>query len=71
MQVETTVSKGFLRIFGTSVGGTIGYLIMFQSVLATKAVPLAAILSVLDLLAGIASTSVFKVWAHPLPPLLH
>ncbi len=34
---------------------------MFKPVLATRAVPLAAILCVLDLLAGVASTTVFKV----------
>ena len=36
---------------------------MFQSVLATKAVPLAAIICVLDVLAGIASTTVFRVFS--------
>ncbi|KAK9817468.1 hypothetical protein WJX74_007322 [Apatococcus lobatus] len=60
-RVEITISKGFLRVFGTAVGGIVGFLIMFQSVLATRAVPLAVIICVLDLLAGIASTSVFRV----------
>ena len=62
-QVEITISKGFLRCFGTAVGGIIGYLIMFKPVLSTRAVPLAAIICVLDLMAGIASTTVFKVRA--------
>lgn len=34
-RVEMTISKGVLRIGGTAIGGTIGYLVMLNSRLAT------------------------------------
>ena len=67
--MESTVAKGVLRCLGTAVGGILGFLVMFKPVLATRAVPLAAILCVLDLVAGIASTTVFRVGPSlSLPP---
>ena len=55
------MSKGFLRVLGTSIGGALGLLVMFNTRLATKAVPLAVILVVCTFLAGVASHSPFKV----------
>ena len=35
-RVEMTISKGVLRIGGTVVGGTLGFLVMLRSGLATN-----------------------------------
>ncbi|KAK9819619.1 hypothetical protein WJX72_000333 [[Myrmecia] bisecta] len=60
-RVEMTVSKGFLRVLGTLVGGSLGLLVMFDASLATNAVPLAVIVVACTWMAGIASASPFKL----------
>ncbi|BDA49628.1 hypothetical protein COCOBI_14-2480 [Coccomyxa sp. Obi] len=42
-KVDSTVTKGFLRIVGSAIGGTFGYLVMLRSGLATDACALVAI----------------------------
>ncbi|KAK9904804.1 hypothetical protein WJX75_002805 [Coccomyxa subellipsoidea] len=42
-KVDTTVSKGVLRIIGSAIGGTFGYVVMLRAGLATEPVALAAI----------------------------
>lgn len=64
MQVEASTSKGVVRIAGTAAGGILAYAFMLKPTLATRSVPLAAILLAVTFLAGCAGQTQFKVPMH-------
>ncbi len=68
-QVDASISKGFIRIAGTAVGGGLAYVVTLKPVLATRSVPLAAILLVITFLAGLAGQTQFKVLPSPVQRL--
>ena len=61
LQVEASTSKGVIRIAGTAAGGILAYAVMLRPALATRSVPLAAILLAVTFLAGCIGHTQFKV----------
>lgn len=62
--MEASLSKGFIRIAGTAVGGILAFLVMLKPALATQSVPLAAILLPVNFLVACLGHTQFK--ASPL-----
>ena len=58
------MSKGFIRIGGTALGGILGFLVMLRPVLATRSVPLAAILLPINFVVACFGHTQFKVRPH-------
>ncbi|DBA72154.1 TPA: hypothetical protein ACH3X2_010874 [Trebouxia sp. C0005] len=59
-KVDTTITKGALRLVGTGIGGVLGFLVMLRTGLATSPVALAAIICVYTWLFGLASQTQYK-----------
>lgn len=64
LKVEASTSKGVIRIAGTAAGGILAYAVMLKPALATRSVPLAAILLAVTFLSGCAGHTQFKVNLH-------
>lgn len=64
LQVEASISKGFIRIAGTAAGGILAYGVMLKPALATRSIPLAVILLAVTFLAGCVGQTQFKVTMH-------
>ncbi|BDA49627.1 hypothetical protein COCOBI_14-2470 [Coccomyxa sp. Obi] len=59
-KIDTTVSKGVLRVAGTAIGGTLGFLVMLRSGLATNPYALVAIVCTVTALVAPVTLTVYK-----------